>query len=179
MRFYPRAKTSNIVQLAVENELLLYDLAINKAFCLNKTSANIYNLCNGKNEITNIAKKINLPVEIVKIAINALSKQNLLTEQIELYKSRRQLLKNVALTTAALPLISIVSVPSAIQAASSLCGGSRVSGEVFRVLRNDPFDTNDPSELCDRNRNECISCQISNAVLVILPGLDGADCTCL
>lgn len=79
-----------------------------------------------------------------------------------------------------MPLISIVAIPSPIQAASSsLCGGSRESGNIFRVLRTGGFDTNNPVELCDRNRNECISCQISNAVYVELEGLDGADCTCL
>lgn len=66
MNSLPKSRECEIVVQGFEKELLIYDLSINKAFCLNETSTLVYQLCNGKNtvaEISNlISKKLNQPV---------------------------------------------------------------------------------------------------------------------
>ena len=54
----PRSKKDNIVIQEVENELMIYDLSNNEAFCLNETSALIWQLCDGKNNISEIANEL-------------------------------------------------------------------------------------------------------------------------
>ena len=62
----PLARKIELVEQQLNGELLIYDLRINKAYCLNETSTLVYQLCNGKNtvsEISNlISKKLNQPV---------------------------------------------------------------------------------------------------------------------
>lgn len=48
---YPEARHSNIVVRELEDELLIYDLLIHKAYCLNQTSAMVYRLCDGKSSV--------------------------------------------------------------------------------------------------------------------------------
>ena len=62
----PLARKIELVEQQLNGELLIYDLRINKAYCLNETSTLVYQHCNGKNtvaEISNlISKKLNQPV---------------------------------------------------------------------------------------------------------------------
>jgi hypothetical protein len=44
---YPISRQNNIVTQEVESELLIYDLVENKAFCLNETSAFVWQNCDG------------------------------------------------------------------------------------------------------------------------------------
>ena len=52
MNDYPKAKSAELVVSELENELLIYDLKINKAFRLNETSAMVRQLCGGRNSIS-------------------------------------------------------------------------------------------------------------------------------
>ena len=54
----PKTRNENIVVQEFENEVLIYDLTINKAFCLNQTSKMIWQMCNGKNSVADIADNL-------------------------------------------------------------------------------------------------------------------------
>lgn len=127
MKIFPKVKVSNIVQYETDSDLLLllFNTTSNKAFCLNQTSREIYNLCNGVNEIFEIAEKTKLPENVVKLVINDLSKQDLLMERYKISTSRRELLRNLALTSISLPAITIITAPTAACAASIVCTGYR------------------------------------------------------
>ena len=129
----PKTRNKNIVVQEMEKELLIYDLKDNKAFCLNETSAIIYQLCDGKNSVTEISLELNkllkqpITEDVVWLALNDFKKENLLAES-ERFEinfnglSRRQIIKKVGLASmVALPLLSAVMAPQAAQAGS--CGG--------------------------------------------------------
>src|SRR6188508_2700941 len=108
MNNLPKSRESEVVVQEFEKEILIYDLKTNKAHCLNKTSALVYQLCNGKNtvaEISNlISKKLNQPVteDLVWLALDGFKKDNLLeqSEQFEINfsnLSRRQVIRKIGL----------------------------------------------------------------------------------
>ena len=59
MNQLPKAKTSEILVQELENELLVYDLKTNKAFCLNETSAIVFQLCDGTKTVAEISQMLN------------------------------------------------------------------------------------------------------------------------
>lgn len=131
----PLGRRENILEQELPNELLIYDLLVNKAYCLNKTSALVWRLCDGEKSIAEIrriiSKKLNspLPEDFVWLALEQLKEQNLLenTESIEEKfnrVSRRAAVKKVGLASmVALPMISSIVAPKSVDAQSvSDCG---------------------------------------------------------
>lgn len=126
----PISRKSNIVVQDLENEVLIYDLTINKAFCLNQTSDLIYSLCDGKRTVAQISDEISkrlktlISDDFVYLALDELKKNNLLENSEELANhfagiSRREVVKKVGLASmVALPIISSVVAPSAVMAQS-------------------------------------------------------------
>jgi hypothetical protein len=130
MNNLPKSRQSEIVVQEFEKEILIYDLSINKAYCLNETSTLVYQLCNGKNTVTEISnlisKKLNQPVteDLVWLALDSFKQDNLLeqSKQFEINfnnLSRRQVIKRIGLgSMVMLPLISSIIAPSSAQAQS-------------------------------------------------------------
>lgn len=126
----PKTKNENIVVQEMDNEILIYDLKTNKAFCLNETSAMIYNLCDGKKSIAEISQhlkqKLNQPIteDLIWLALDSFKKDNLLeqSEQFEINfngLSRRQVVKKIGLASMVmLPIISSIIAPTAAHGAS-------------------------------------------------------------
>lgn len=126
----PLARKSDIVIQEFGSEILIYDLRANKAFNLNQTSTLIWQLSDGDKTIAEIAedisKKLSSPVneEFVWLALEQLRKEKLVendTEIAGLYQgvSRREIIRRVGLgTLVALPLVSSLVAPMAIQAQS-------------------------------------------------------------
>lgn len=126
----PIARKSKLVVQEIKSELLAYDLAINKAFCLNETSSLVWQYCDGKNSVAEIvaliSKRLKIPVteELIWLALEQLKKNNLLENGSEFIVNfmglnRRQIIKKVGLASMiALPLVSSVIAPSSIHAAS-------------------------------------------------------------
>jgi hypothetical protein len=129
---YPKSRRANIVVQDFENEVLIYDLAKNKAYCLNQTSALVWQNCNGNNSVADISRELSTKLditvsdEVVWLALDSLKRDNLLenTDEFEINfdgLNRRQMIKKVGLaSTIALPIISSVVAPSALAAQSSL-----------------------------------------------------------
>lgn len=130
----PRSKTENIVVQNLESETLIYNLETNKVFCLNETSALVYQACNGQTNFEEIKNKHNLPDEVIFLALDLLKKENLLEENfsspLEGMK-RREVIKKIGLTSMiALPIISSLMAPTSIMAAAS-CGGTSAPGTIL------------------------------------------------
>jgi hypothetical protein len=132
--FY-KSKDGNYVVQNLNGETLVYELHRQKAYCLNETSAFIWNNLDGKQSVSQIAealaKKTKQPVneEIVWLAINELKKEELM-EEFEAPNSplknmsRREAIKRVGLATMiALPIVSSLTAPQATHAASNSLGG--------------------------------------------------------
>ncbi len=130
--YCPNAKTSEIVIQSCGDELIIYNLITDKAYCLNKPLADIWQMCDGQNSISNISseigKKTRLQVteDYIWLCLNDLNSKGLV--DLPDFKAplspsnRRKVIKQIGLSTAlALPLITLLVAPKAINAAS---GGS-------------------------------------------------------
>ena len=127
----PTGRKKDIITQQLKGEVLIYDLQINKAYCLNETSALIWQECDGTKSAAEIARiitrKLNKPADesLVWLAIDQLKKENLLanSEQINTEfegASRREAIKKIGLATMiALPVISSLVAPTAAAAQSA------------------------------------------------------------
>lgn len=135
----PVARKEGLVIQEMPDEVLVYDLDDNKAFCLNPTAADIWKSCDGTKTVAQIASGLKggngqaSNEEVVWLALDQLKEKNLLKEDISLSfngQSRREMIKKVGLATAiALPVIAMLSFPGqtlAATCAQSACGSSGV-----------------------------------------------------
>lgn len=134
-KYLPLCRSENIVIQKLADETLLYDLEVDKAFCLNETSALIWGACDGKKTLAEISseltKKLNSTIteEIVFLALNSLNKEGLLVHNDKFNNkfngmSRREVIKKIGLATAvALPVISSLIAPTAADALSCFASG--------------------------------------------------------
>ena len=169
----PTARKENIVVQQVQDETLVYDLVTNKAVCLNQTSAIIWDFCDGKTSLNEIARKLTMrfgtPVDLdfVLLAIDKLGKENLIGEEDSLTDhfhgfSRREVVKRIGFASAiTLPIVSSIAAPSAANAQS--CMGTTPSGSVYRspiITVPNPVNTNCVNH-CQSNNffaDQCASC---------------------
>ena len=127
----PLSRQSDILVQDLEDELLIYDLRINKAFCLNQTSALVFQFSDGAKTVSEISElmsqKLGILVseDFVWLALQDLEKENLLGKSKELTDilanlSRREMVKKVGLASmVALPIIASVIAPSPAAAQSA------------------------------------------------------------
>ncbi len=127
----PLVRKTDLVVQDLNDELLIYDLLTNKAYCLNETTVLIYSLCDGNNPVTEIreklSKRLKQPVteDLVWLALEGLKKNNLLENGNELTDyfagmSRRDVIKRVGYSTIiALPAIFSLVAPPAVMAQSA------------------------------------------------------------
>jgi hypothetical protein len=133
--FAPKRK--NVIVRQLSDELLLYDKATNKAHCLNQSAADIWQLCDGKRTVADIArvleKELKSPVAeqtlwvtLIKFGNAGLLRNDVPRLHTGRRLSRRDALRKVGATVAALavPVIASVLVPKAEGAVScSTLGG--------------------------------------------------------
>jgi hypothetical protein len=129
----PVSRKDNLVIQELEKEVLIYDLKENKAYCLNETSALVWQACDGKRSVAEISKfvgeKLNLPAneDIVWFALDQLKKEYLIDNGDTLPNqfdglSRREIVKKVGLgTLVALPIVASLIAPAAAQAQTQNC----------------------------------------------------------
>ena len=119
----------------VESETLIYDSLRHKGFCLNRSSACIWGLCDGIRTTADIAaeatRELDAPVseDLVLLTLAELRESELLEpEAVEILPhgmSRRQMIGRVGLTAAALlPVIAALTT----RPASAQVGGSVGTG---------------------------------------------------
>ena len=143
----PKSRRDEIVEQEVDGEILIYDLRADKALCLNKTSALIWQACDGKRTVAEIndllGKQLNVQTDedIVWLALDQLSKERLIDPAVDLENkfeglSRRQVIKKIGVgSMIALPVVSSLVAPTAIHAQTLLANGA-VAGMVSSAVGN-------------------------------------------
>ncbi len=133
-RFLPVAKKENIVVQELNSEVLIYDLNLNKAFCLNETSGIIWQLCDGTKTVAEISQavgnKFNAKISegFIWLALEQLKKDELVESQVAppaefAGMSRREIIRKVGFASmVALPVVASMIAPTAINAQSGICG---------------------------------------------------------
>jgi len=126
----PKARKENLIVKEVDGETLVYDLANDKAHCLNKTAAHIWSSCDGNRTVTELTAllaagtKSTVPDEVVWLALDQLKKFDLLDESPEIPIqlagiNRRELVRRLGLGAMALPIILSIAAPTAAQVGSA------------------------------------------------------------
>ena len=146
MKYLPKARNENLVTQNLNDEALVYDTIVNKAFCLNKTSSIVWQLCDGERSIPEISRELGKTLkssaneDLVWFALNQLKKQNLLAGAENLPDrfeglNRREIIKRVGLASAlALPVISSMVSPTSAHAASGgVCGNPQLDSCVTDI----------------------------------------------
>lgn len=143
MKTLPRARNENILVQEIGDEVMIYDSAADKAYCLNKTSAVIFNNCDGETTFDELQRRFNYTEDLIYLALDELKRSNLLNdkEYVSMLNglSRREAVKKVGLATMlALPVITALTAPTAVNAASSSCPAGSDPADAFGVNgRND------------------------------------------
>lgn len=132
----PVSRQNDLIMQEFVDEILVYDLLVDKAYCLNNTSMLIWHLCDGTKTVNEIAIALSKQVgsgisdDLVWVAIDQFRKDELLEDnelnvQSNSGMSRRTVIKKVGMASAiALPLISSITAPLAAHAGSCLPNGS-------------------------------------------------------
>lgn len=127
----PTARKTDIIVQELDDEVLIYDLQIDKAYCLNETAAAIYRLCDGGNSVAAIkestGRRLKKPVaeDLIWLALDQLRENNLLEKSGEMEInfggiSRREVIRKVGFASiVALPVISSLVAPTSANAASA------------------------------------------------------------
>lgn len=130
MNTLPKFRSEGILTQDAGQELLIYDLKVNKAYCLNESLFFIYQACDGVTTFNEIKAKYKLTNEAINLGLDELKRANLLENgaNLPVYLegvSRREAIKRVGLASAlAIPLITALSAPTAAQTASGQCVGA-------------------------------------------------------
>ena len=129
------SRKNDLVVQEMDGEVLIYDLSENKAFCLNETSALVWQACDGNKSAAEISEfisqKLNSPAneDLVWFAIDQLKKEKLIENGDNLFDhfagmSRRNVIKKVGLgTMIALPIVAGIVAPTSISAQSECAPG--------------------------------------------------------
>ncbi|MBX7173068.1 MAG: PqqD family protein [Pyrinomonadaceae bacterium] len=131
MQNKPLARYENIVVQDLENEILVCDLNDNRVLCLNNTAGEVWKLCDGEKDTSQISEilskkfRASFTEEMVLLSLDKLNSENLLQSKLSnlgLFResSRRDVIRRIGLASMiALPIISSVVMPTALQAASA------------------------------------------------------------
>lgn len=187
----PIGLKNNILVQQLDKELLLYDLARDKVFCLNDTSMIIWSLCDGKNSVEDIRREISLQLktniseEMIWLALDKLKNEKLLSNHQEITidfngLNRRELIKKVGLSTmAALPLILTIVSPNAAVAQSQSCSSTTACfcADASCVTLGDPALLMNPCSNTTCSNSGGINCQcVGPFICSTTPGLRLGRC---
>ena len=126
----PLAREARLIIKELDDEVLVYDLEIDKAHCLNQTAARVWKHCDGKHTVPQLRRLMEkeagsfIPEELIWLALDQLQQFKLLNAPVSRPKhlagmSRRRLIRTVGLAAAvSIPLITSIIAPTPAQAAS-------------------------------------------------------------
>jgi hypothetical protein len=146
--YAPKARQEELVIEGLGDETLVYDMRSHKAHCLNRTSALVWNHCDGKATVSEMTvaleKELRTPVssDVVWLALEQLGKAKLLSDRLHDSNSkqamtRRAVIKKIGLGAAiALPLVTSILAPTTAEASTCTAnGGSCTSFDQCCSLR--------------------------------------------
>ena len=124
----------DVVTQELGDEVLAYDLQSEKTHCLNAAAASVWALCDGETSVSDLAGQLEMPMPAVQLALAYLEEADLLerTTQNSPAVSRREILRKLALTAAAVPMISSIALPSP-AAANSACPNTGATSVCYRT----------------------------------------------
>lgn len=128
----PLRRSNDLVIEALDDELLVYDRINKRAHCLSADAAGVWRACDGKTDAGRMSAELDLPLEVVRQAVDELEASGLLDRGLELVNvgsgngngravTRRELaVRSAKVGTAALtaPLILSITAPTAMAAAT-------------------------------------------------------------
>jgi hypothetical protein len=134
----PRAVTKDFVIRELDDETLVYDIRRDKAHCLNRTSALVWNCCDGKTSAAQAARSLQneldvaIDTDLIWLAVKQLERFHLVESNGKSPSvSRRALVLKYAPAALALPVIMSISAPTPAGAASNcLPSGSPCPGSL-------------------------------------------------
>lgn len=115
--FNPIARTEKLTIRQLPDETLVYDHQTGKGHCLNPIAALVWKQCDGTATVAELARCIGQPAAVVELALEQLSRRDLLVQPAPQLNpasrlARRTVLRNLAIA-AALPLILTVTATRA------------------------------------------------------------------
>ncbi|MCH8934561.1 MAG: PqqD family protein [Gemmatimonadetes bacterium] len=129
----PRARQDELVVEELPDETLVYDLKRHKAHCLNRTSALVWQHCDGRTTVAEVAAllegQLATPTDeaVVWMALDRLGRAHLLSEPVTLPAdraeySRREVVRTLgrAAGISLLPVVASILAPRAAAAASCI-----------------------------------------------------------
>jgi len=137
MQNKPQVRQAGLIVRELENEILIYDTENDKAHCLNETAALVWKECDGKQTVTEISRKLSRQLDtkvderVVWFALKQFGRDHLLEEHIQLPAAfmngglnRREMVRVLGLAAVvAVPLVTSIVAPTAVQAATCLATG--------------------------------------------------------
>ena len=173
----PVSRKKDIVIQELNGEVLVYDLRDNKAFCLNETSALVWQMCDGNNSVSEISKNLSKKLksvvseDYVWLAIDQLKDENLIANAEELRSSfeamnRRDVIKKVGLASMiALPFVAGMVAPTSAMAVSAglpnqsavgsasttgnVCGNNGGGGPSRNAVCQANYGSGSPNDVCN------------------------------
>lgn len=122
----PHARSEGLVVTSLDDEILVYDKARDKAHCLNQTAALVWKYSDGKRTVAEIAvaiqKKLGSPVDaqVVWYALGQLENDHLLRNAVKMPRAlvgitRREFVRQMGMAAivVTLPVINSISAPEA------------------------------------------------------------------
>jgi hypothetical protein len=143
----PLKRRDELIVRQVADETLVYDERNDRAHCLNRVAAVVWEQCDGRTSPEEIADFLNghlgIPsdIDVVRLAIRKLDRSGLLDSGVDRQEmkgvSRRELTRRLGLAAGAavvLPLVISIIAPTPLMAAScvprnGICGESQGGGQ--------------------------------------------------
>lgn len=124
------ARNEELVVQELKDEVLVYDLRRDKAHCLNRTAAFVWNHCNGQTTVEEIAKRMEkewgTPVseDMIWFTLNKLSRADLLQEPLALPQEKTGISRRSAVRRLGFGALLTVPLVMSIVAPTAMAGSS-------------------------------------------------------
>jgi hypothetical protein len=129
----PWRREEDLLVRSLSDETLVYDLKRDQAHCLNATAAAVWQCCDGRTSVAQLAamlrRECNIGADenVVWLALRQLQKARLLQTRVHLPSnlprlSRRELIRTLGVA-AAVPVVMTILAPEARAQASDTCTG--------------------------------------------------------
>jgi len=137
----PQVRLDGLIVRELDNEILIYDTETNKAHCLNETAALVWKECDGQSTAAEITRRLSqrlgtkIDERVVWFALKQFSRDRLLAEKVTMPAAlisaglnRREMVRVLGLAAVvAVPLVTSIVAPTAVQAATCLPPGGGCS----------------------------------------------------
>jgi len=135
----PLARRARIIVKKLRDEVLVYDLDRDKAHCLNRSAAAVWQCCDGRTTPAQIASKLGkktgqaIDERVVWLALDQLGRDHLLEQRMNWPASfpsisRREAVRRIGLgATIALPVVVSITAPTPAQAGTCKSHGAPCS----------------------------------------------------